>query len=347
VTPARPRQVLITTYLEPALVDGLAAEFKELEFSYPLQLLPLPRYQSDHPLPQAESPSAIEQWSRLLSQAEILFDFGPPQLHRELRKMPKLRWIQATSAGVGQFAARVGLDQPGSPVITTARGVHGPALAEFAAMSLIALNRDLLGTLHNQSRHLWVRGAGRLVRGQTVVIVGLGSIGREVARLLGFLGATTVGVVRSMDGRTAPELGVDELQSYPELDRWLQLADVLVLSCPHTPETDRLIDERRLELLRPTAILINLARGQVVDEPALVRALADSRLGGAALDVAATEPLPGDSPLWDLPNVIISPHSASTVAGENQAIVNIFTANLRAYLQGSELTNVLHPGRLY
>lgn len=347
MTSAKPRQVLITTYLEPALVDRLSAEFKELEFSYPLPLLPLPRYPSDHRLPQADSPAAIDQWSELLSQAEILFDFGPPQLHLELRKMPELRWIQATSAGVGQFATRVGLDQPGAPVITTARGVHGPALAEFAAMSLIALNRDLQGTLHNQARHLWVRGAGRLVRGQTVVIVGLGSIGREVARLLSFLGATTVGVVRSLDGRTASDLGVDELHSYLELDPWLQLADVLVLSCPHTPETDRLIDARRLKLLRPSAIVINLARGQVVDEPALIRALADSRLGGAALDVAATEPLPGDSPLWDLPHVIISPHSASTVAGENQAIVDIFAANLRAYLQGEELINVLHPGRLY
>ncbi len=347
MTPATHRRVLITTYLEPFLVEELRREFGGLDFLYPLALVPLPRYQSDHRQPQASTPAARQEWGSLLKQAEILFDFGPSEFHSELKRLPRLRWIQATSAGVGQFVNRVGLDGEGAPVITTARGVHGAALAEFVAMSLIALNRDLLGTLGNQARHRWVRGAGRLVRGQTVVIVGLGSIGQEVARLLLTLGAKTVGVVRSVEARSASQLGVDELHSYKELDRLLEAADVVVLSCPHTEETDRLIDERRLAMLRPTALLINVARGRVVDEPALVRALADSRLAGAALDVAATEPLPGDSPLWGLPNVIISPHSASTVEGENQAIVDIFSANLRAYLAGQELRNVLQPGRLY
>ncbi len=341
------RRALITTYLEAGLVDGLRLEFPEVEFNYPLSLVPLPQYPGDHRLPRAASPAAQQAWASLLKDAEILFDFGPLELHRELARLPGLRWIQATSAGVGQFVHRVGLDGPGAPLVTTARGVHGRALAEFVLMSLIALNRDLPGTMANQARRRWVRGSGRLVQGQTALIVGMGSIGAEVALLLRALGARTVGVVRALDGRSASTQGVDELYAYTDLDTLLARADVLVLSCPHTSETDRLIDQRRLAMLPPTAVLINVARGQVVDEPALVRALADSRLGGAALDVAATEPLPGDSPLWALPNVIISPHSASTVEGENAAIVDIFRSNLKAYLAGDQLVNVFQPGRLY
>lgn len=341
------RRVVITTYLEPALVDRLGREFADVEFVYPLRLLPLPRYPGDHSLPRAVAPEARDQWERLLREAEILFDFGPAEFHQQLGALPRLRWIQATSAGVGQFVRRIGLDREGGPVITTARGVHGPALAEFVAMSVIAFNRDLLGTLRNQAARCWVRGAGRLVRGQTAVIFGLGSIGREVARLLTTLGARTVGVVRTLDDRDPAALGVDELHAASALDELLARADVLVLSCPHTEETNNLIDERRIALMRPTALLVNVARGQVVDEPALIRALAERRLGGAALDVAATEPLPADSPLWTLPNVIISPHSASTVVGENEALTELFAANLRAYLGGGELANVLPVGRLY
>ncbi|MDA8329851.1 MAG: D-2-hydroxyacid dehydrogenase [Candidatus Dormibacteraeota bacterium] len=341
------RRVLITTYLEPALIEGLRAQLPELEILVPWDLLELPRYDAEHRLPRAESDGAKRTWRELIGSAEILFDFGPAFMHPELGTTTGLRWIQATSAGVGQLVHRIGLDQPGTPIVTTARGVHGRALAEFVVMGLIALNRDLPQTLRDQQARRWVRGSGRLIRDQKVGILGLGSIGREVAGLLGHFGAHTIGIVRSLQGREPAALGVDELHPQSALDELLPRLDCLVLSCPHTPETEGIMDQSRLALLPQSAVLINIARGQVVDEPALIRRLAEQRLRGAVLDVAATEPLPADSPLWSLPNVIISPHSASTVIGENQAIAELFASNLRAYLERRELVNVLDKGRLY
>ena len=124
-------------------------------------------------------------------------------------------------------------------------------------------------------------------------------------------------------------------------------ADVLVLSCPHTPETEGLIGAEELAMLKPGAVLINIARGAVVNEPALIDALRSGRLGAAALDVAAEEPLPAGSPLWDLPNVLVSPHSASTVVTENARLTDLFCENLRRYIRGDPLLNVFDRTRLY
>ncbi len=346
-TDQKVRRVVITTYLEPELVSQLSSEFPEFEWVYPIELLALPRYAGEHRRPSAISSESAAKWRELLESAEVLFDFGPAPLHRELAGSRNLRWIQATSAGVGQFVHSVGLDQPQTPLVTTARGVHGPALAEFVVMALIALNRDLPQMFRDQSARRWVRGAGCLVAGQLVCIVGLGSIGQRVAVALRPFGAHTIGIVHSKGHRTASDLGVDELYSQDELDQVLPRADVLVLSCPHTKETEGLINSRRLGLLPQSSVVINIARGMVIDEGALIRKLADGDLRGAALDVAAREPLPADSPLWTLPNVIISPHSASTVDGENQAITELFRLNLRAYLAGQPLTNLLDKQRLY
>ena len=129
------------------------------------------------------------------------------------------------------------------------------------------------------------------------------------------------------------------------LDELLPAADVIVLATPHTPETHRLLDARRLALCKPTAILVNVGRGDVVEEPALIDALRDGRLGGAALDVFEQEPLPPSSPLWDLPNVFVSPHSASTVAGENERILDLFCDNIERYLDG-DYSSVVNPEAL-
>ena len=146
------------------------------------------------------------------------------------------------------------------------------------------------------------------------------------------------------DGRRPACCGVSTLA---ELDAILPRLDAIVLAAPHTPETEELLDARRLALLPARAVVVNIARGEVVDEPALADALANGRLRGAALDVFSTEPLPESSPFWDLPNVLVSPHSASTVPQENTRIVEIFCENLRAYLDGEPLRNVLDPDLLY
>ena len=340
------RLVVFTTPLEPELVEWLRRSHPDSTFDYPEDLIATPRYPGHHRMPEAQG-EELERWRALLSRAEVMFDFGPPALHTELAHLPKLRWIQATSAGVGQFVRRVGLDQSAEVVVTTARGVHGRALGEFAIFAMIYFNRDLPEILADQRLHQWARRSGRLVAGQEVVIVGLGSIGREVATLARALGARTTGVVRSLDGRTAASSGVDRLLEVVELESALPEADFLVLAMPHTDETEGLISGARLSLLPPSAVLVNLARGTVVDEDALTAALRDGRLRGAALDVFREEPLPPGSPLWDLANVLVTPHSMSTVAGENQLLAQLFSENLERYRHGAELLNVLRKDRLY
>jgi glyoxylate/hydroxypyruvate reductase len=338
--------LVVTSPLEPHLVELIRAVDGRVDVTYPAELLAAPRYPSDHPFAPLRDDGARERWESLLNGAEILFDFGPLELAPTLAARPRLRWIQGTSAGVGRFVERVGLLES-NVVVTTASGVHARPLAEFVLLAMLMFGKNTLHLTRQQREHRWERHADEEVRGKLVCIVGLGKIGREVARLARAVDARVVGVVRDARGRSPEELGVERLVSTAQLDELLPEADVVVLATPHTPQTQRLLDARRLGLLRPSAILINVARGDVVDEAALVDALQAGRLRGAALDVFEHEPLPVDSPLWDLPNVFVSPHSASTVAAENERIVDLFCRNLRAYLDGTPLLNVLDKTLLY
>jgi glyoxylate/hydroxypyruvate reductase A len=339
-------RLVVTSPLEDELLEEIRAVDPRLEVVLERDLVPAPPYPSAHPLPSLDRPGARERWEELLDSAEILFDFGPLELAPTLASRPRLRWIQGTSAGVGRLVERVGLG--GSPVVvTTASGVHARPLAEFALLAMLMFGKDVLRLVEEQRAHRWERHAGEEVRGKVVCVVGLGKIGREVARLAGALDARVVGTVRVPAGRRAEDLDVERLLPAEGLDELLPGADVIVLTAPHTDATTQLLDRRRLALLKPGAILVNVARGDCVDETALVEALREGRLRGAALDVFAEEPLPADSPLWDLPNVYVSPHSASTVAAENGRIVELFKDNLRRYLDGRPLLNVLDKELLY
>jgi phosphoglycerate dehydrogenase-like enzyme len=337
---------VITSPLEDELVDAIRATHERLDVVYESDLLAPPRYASDHPLPSLDSPRARARWEELLDDAEVLFDFGPLELASTLARRPRLRWVQATSAGVGRLAERIGLCA--SPVsVTTASGVHARPLAEFVVLAMLVFGKDVLRMGREQRNHSWQRYAGEEIAGKTVCIVGLGKIGREVARLAHALDARTVGTVREVGRRRPEDLHVDRLEEHDRLDVLLPVVDVLVLAVPETALTYRLIDAGRLALLRPRAILVNIARGSVVDEAALVEALRSGHLRGAALDVFEQEPLPSESPLWDLPNVLVSPHSASTVGAENQRIADLFRDNLLRYLDGRPLLNLLDKERLY
>ena len=340
------RRLVVTTPLQPDLVEQIRGVDERVDVAYPDDLLTSARYPSDHPFASLDTPGARPRWETLLDEAEILFDFGPLELAPTLASRKQLRWIQGTSAGVGRFVERVGLLES-DVVVTTSSGVHARPLAEFALLAMLMFGKNTLHLTRQQREHRWERHADEEVRGKLVCVVGLGKIGREVARLARTLDARVVGVVRDTGARTAAELGVDELVSTLALDDLLPEADVVVLATPHTPETHRLLDSHRLGLLKPSAILVNVARGDVVDEAALVEALRSGRLRGAALDVFEQEPLPAESPLWDLPNVFVSPHSASTVAAENARIVDLFCHNLRAYLDGAPMVNVLDKALLY
>lgn len=339
-------RVVITSPLEDALVEAIAGTDPRLELIYPTDLIPVPRYPADHALPKTDTPAQRARWRSLLQSAEVLFDFGPLSMAEELATLPRLRWIQATSAGVGQFAARFGLTRS-NIMVTTASGVHARPIAEFVLMAMLLFAKGGFRMQANQRAHHWERYAGEEIAGKVVGIVGVGNIGQEIARAVRALDARVVGTVRSVDGRRAEDLYLDRLLPAGRIDEILPEIDYLVLCCPHTSETQRLIDAARLTALKPEAVLINVARGAIVDEPALIEALRTGRLRGAALDVFAHEPLPPESPLWEMPNVLISPHSASTASSENGKIVDLFQDNLRRYLDGRPLRNVLNKELLY
>jgi len=343
---ARRVRVVITSPLEDEFLDRIRAVDPRLELDVPHDLLAEPRYPSDHPLPTLDGAQARERWEALLDEAEVLFDFGPLELAPTLAQRPKLRWIQATSSGVGRLVGRVGL-RDSSVAVTTASGVHARPLAEFALLALLMFGKRTLELVADQRARRWQRHAGEELRGKTVCVVGLGKVGCEVARLARAFDMRVVGTVRAVRGRTAEELGVDRLEGPEGLDDLLGEADAVVLAAPDTSETRALLDARRLGLMKRDAVLVNVGRGSLVDERALVEALRSGHLRGAALDVFEREPLPPESPLWDLPNVFVSPHSASTVAQENARITGLFCANLRRYLDGEPLVNLLDPERGY
>ena len=334
---AGPVNVLVASPLEPEHVERIAAVDPRISVLYAPELLPVPRYPADHTgVPRDLSAADQDRWSDLLSRADVSFDFDWRAPGQMPVSCPRLRWVQATSAGIGGFLDRTGLaDTP--IVFTTAAGVHGVALAEFTLLGLLYFAKDVPRLARWQAARHWELHAVGQVAGTRAVLVGLGGIGRQVARLLAAAGVEVTGVGRP--GRAYDVPGVSSYLADTELDSALPGADALVLACPLTDRTRNLVGARQLRLLPRGSVLVNVSRGQVVDEDALVDALRRGHLGGACLDTFATEPLPADSPLWGMPSVLVSPHSASTVAAENRLITGLFADNLRRWLDGAPLRN--------
>ncbi|MFL6295460.1 MAG: D-2-hydroxyacid dehydrogenase, partial [Actinomycetes bacterium] len=287
----------------------------------------------------------------LLDRAQVLF--GVPgdsadDLAEVVTALPKLRWVHATSAGAGEQVRKAGLpaEALGRVTITTSSGVHAVPLAEFAILGLLAIAKELPRFVEEQRAKAWpeVRRPLRELDGQTLFLVGLGDIGRETARLGKALGMRTVGFRRTQG---PPPEWVDEVHGPERLAELAGRADAMVVSLPLTDQTAGLIDRATIDRLPASCIFVNVGRGGVVDEPALIDALRERRIAGAVLDVFATEPLPEDSPLWTLPNVLVTPHAAALSARENERIVQLFVDNLRRYLDGRPLRNVVEPGDFY
>jgi phosphoglycerate dehydrogenase-like enzyme len=337
--------ILITSYIEPEHVERIRRVDERLEVIYEPELLRPPRYAADHNGDPAfqRTPEQERRWRGLLARAEILFDIDPT--HRaDLPDVARnARWVQATSAGIGQLVQENHYDtRMPKTVFTTASGVHRRPLAEFVVMAMLMHHKGALRVIRAQQRRHWERYAGTDMEGRTLAIVGLGRVGAEIARLCRALGMRVIGT----DLRFVPDV-VDHYYEPSRLHAMLPQTDVLVLIVPHTPQTENLIGARELALLPRGAYVINIARGAVVDEPALIEALRSGHLAGAALDVFAEEPLPPHSPLWEMPTVMVSPHSASTSDRENRRITDLFCDNLRRYLAGEQLRNVLDPRLMY
>ncbi|MBI1282508.1 MAG: D-2-hydroxyacid dehydrogenase [Anaerolineaceae bacterium] len=336
--------VLIASYLEPELVDQIRREVPQVEVIYRPDLLGVPRYIADHNGPISRTEEQEAEWQSLLAQADIFFDFDHTHVKDLPKLAPKLKWIQATSAGIGQFVKQNGYDQTGW-IMTTASGVHARPLAEFVIQSMLFFARDFEYLQREKAVHHWARNCTTELAGKTLAIIGLGKIGREAARLAKAFDVRVIGNRRNLDDATMPN--VDELYPPDELTPLLTQANYLLLSTPHTPETEGMIGAEQIAQLPKGAVIINIARGAVMDYAAMTEALQNGHLRGASLDVFATEPLPADDPLWDMSNVIISPHSASTADTENAKITRLFCDNLKRYLAGEPLQNVLDTQRYY
>ena len=348
-----PVQVLIASPLEAELAARIQAADPRAEVLFEPDLLPPARYPADHHGDPAfrRDADGEARWRALLDRAEVLF--GVPgdsadDLAEVVTGLPGLRWVHATSAGAGEQVRRSGLPAEALErvAITTSSGVHAVPLAEFAIFGLLAMAKDLPRLIEDQRARAWpeVRQPFRELSGQTLFLVGVGEIGREVARLGKALGMRTVGFRRT---EGPPPEWVDEVHGPQRLAELAGRADAMVVSLPLTDQTAGLIDRATIGRLPTDCIFVNIGRGGVVDEPALVDALRDRRIAGAVLDVFATEPLPADSPLWTLPNVLVTPHAAALSARENERITELFVDNLRRYLDGRPLRNVVEPGVFY
>jgi phosphoglycerate dehydrogenase-like enzyme len=333
--------VAIATPLDPVLADSIRDAADGIELLHEPDLLPATRYPGDHRGVDGFSrdAEAERRWQELLGRAEVLFglpDESPAALAAVVRCNPSLRWVQGTAAGTGEQVRAAGLtaEELERVAITSASGVHVGPLAEFCLLGLLAFTKGLPRLRADQQAHHWDHYPVPELRGGTLLILGLGAIGTEVARLAKAFGMRTLGINRR-GASDSPH--VDETHAPDRLHDLLARADAVVVTLPLTTETLGMLDEQALGHLKPDAILVNAGRGAVIDEPALVRALRAHRLRGAALEVFATEPLPTDSPLWDLPNVLISPHTAALSTHENERIVELFCENLRRYIAGEQL----------
>jgi glyoxylate/hydroxypyruvate reductase len=337
-------RALVCSFLEKEQVARIAAH-PGVDVLYRPDLLPQPRYPCDHhgPAP-ALATEERDEWRALLRQADICFDFDWEEPASMPTRAPGVRWVQASSSGIGQFMGRTGL-AGWNAVVTTAAGIHARPLAEWAVTGVLYFVKDLPDLQARQSAHRWERMAIGSLSGRRALVVGLGYVGRAVAAALDGLGVEVRGVARRAN--TGPIAGVSRTGSAVDLPELLSSCDILVLTCPLTPETFRLIGAAEIAALGSDGILVNLARGAIVDEPALIDALRQQTIRGAVLDVVDSEPLAADSPLWDFDNVLISPHSASTLATENTALVSLFLRNLALFQAGKPLINRYDPARGY
>jgi phosphoglycerate dehydrogenase-like enzyme len=308
----------------------------------------LPKHFVDTLRAQFPQHSFLEAWDReairrQLPIADVAFT---PFIDRDVfPSATRLRWVQSPAVGVGSLMFPE--LHSSQVVVTSAKGIRARSIAEHVIGVTIALARRLPHAIRAQAEHRWAQdeleGPDSRVwtlSGRRMLIVGLGSIGVEVARLAVPLGLDVVGIKRQPSRGADTPAGVS-VHGPDALQGLLESSDVVVLSLPHTPDTRQTIGRAELERIKRGALLINIARGKLIDDAAVADALRDGRLGGAALDVFTREPLEADSPYWDLPNVIVTPHTAGAMADYWTPLVALFAENLRRFEHGRQLLNVV------
>jgi phosphoglycerate dehydrogenase-like enzyme len=306
----------------------------------------MPRHYVDQLRRDFPQHTFLDAWDRdtlrrLLPDADVAFT---PFVDRDVfAAAPRLRWVQSPAVGVGSLMFPELLAS--NVLITTARGIRARAIAEHILGVTIALARRLPTAIRAQVEHRWAQADiegpeidVRTLHGQRMGIVGLGAIGRELVAIAAPFGFG-ITAIRRTAGPLPP--GVDAVWPPERLHDLLAQSDVVVIAAPHTPQTKRLIGGAEVDRIKHGALLINVARGKMIDDAAVVAALRDGRLGGAALDVFSEEPLPASSPYWDMPNVIVTPHVSGALRDYWTPLVALFSENLRRFERGEPLLNVV------
>lgn len=297
----------------------------------------------------ARTPEDQARYDAMVDSADVLFsipDVKPAALARTAQANPRLAWVMTMAAGGGSQLRAAGLseDQLERITVTTSAGAHGAPLAEFALLGVLAGAKDLPTLQRHQADCAWSpRWEMRHLDQMRILVVGLGGIGRASVDLFRAVGATVIGTNRS----GAAVEGVDEMVAIEDLPEAAAHVDAIVVTLPGTPSTEKLIGAEVLGAVAPGTIVVNVGRGTVIDEDALLDALDAGRVSLAALDVFSAEPLDPDSGLWSHPQVIISPHTAGLDSREEERITDQFIANLRRWLDGQPMENVVDTVEFY
>ncbi len=344
-------RVVVATPLSEANRDLIASVEPHLDLVWEPSLLPPMRHNADHEGDPAfrRTEEQDARFRSLLDSADVLYGIpgvDPQALKRTVDANPALRWVHTMAAGGGGQVGAAGLsaEQLDRIAFTTSAGVHGGPLAEFALFGVLAGAKTLPRLLDQQRSHTWSgRWEMAQVSEQTVLILGLGGIGTEVARLLSGLGATVIGTSR----RPVEVFGVSRVIHPDDLLDVAPSVHAVITTLPGTAATVGLLGAEFFAALRPGSTVVNVGRGTVIDESALIAALREGVVGFAALDVFATEPLDAASPLWDLPNVLVSPHTAALNQGEERRIAELFAQNATRLLAGQELINRVDTVEFY
>lgn len=280
----------------------------------------------------AEDDAAAE----CIADADVIISRGRWVSRELLQRGHRLKWFQCLITGVDHLIPAL---SDSNILLTNARGIHGPQMSEMAILHMLSLARDVPRLVRNQKAHVPERIVPKLLANRTVVIVSVGAIAEHTAIVCKALGMTTIGVTAT----PRPVAGFDRIEPRDALLRVVGEADFLLLLLPHTPENDRAIGAAVFKAMKPTAFLINLARGGVIDEPALIEALRTGEIAGAGLDVFTTWPLPASSPLWEMKNVFITPFVGGQCDQYVQQVMRIVEPNLRCFLAGEigRMVNVI------
>lgn len=286
--------------------------------------------------------SVKENLDKLLVDTDVIFGLVLPR--DLLTRAPRLKWVQTMSAGVDRLASHEIWQSP--VMITGVSGIHATPIGEFVLGFMLMFAKGAPLFFQMKQKREWTRHMPTVLRAKTIGIIGLGAIGREIARLSKSFGMKVLATRRSAKQKGRAR-NVDILYPPAQLKQLLAGSDYVVIATPLTPETRRLIGEEELRSMKTTAYIINIGRGSIIDEDALIKALDEKWIAGAGLDVTVTEPLPSDSRLWDFDNVIITPHISGDMEDYIKKATELFCENLSRYINGKKLRNVIDKERGY